>query len=384
MSELLRPDFVHDHGKFMLTFIMLWAYFSFSQWLIIWAGNLPEEITWYMRRLNGGWGFVGLFLVIFQFAVPFVLLLSRPFKRDVTRLVWLAVWLMLMRYVDLFWLIEPNFSRTFTVTWADIVVPIRDGWIVAGVLLPQLEFDAAAAGLRLRMPSKYWNRHMSEERKIHHHGHVEPSTNARTSVRAAIFTFMAGLAIAGVLIYFIVDGMYRFLDALLERRISRRRIRWCDSGPNPEHPRYHVRRTSSRFPAAALETNERIELNGFRLQEEQKLHSYGWVDQEAESCTFRSSRRWRCLRSAGCRPRRRRARRPPPAVNMTQQAAAKARSQSEDSGEVVTGKQKKEVRSEKLQAHNSDGCYCCSCWRRRFRAGHERICRLRPTFVRRD
>jgi hypothetical protein len=127
MSELLKPEHVHDHGKFMLTFIMLWAYFSFSQWLIIWAGNLPEEITWYMKRLNGGWGFVGLALVLFHFAVPFVILLSRPFKRDVTRLVWLAVWLMFMRYVDLFWTIEPNFSATFTVTWADVLVPFAMG-----------------------------------------------------------------------------------------------------------------------------------------------------------------------------------------------------------------------------------------------------------------
>ena len=127
MSELLKPDYVHDHGKLMLTFVMMWAYFSFSQWLIIWAGNLPEEITWYMRRLNGGWGGVGLFLVIFNFAVPFVLLLSRPFKRDVTRLVWLAVWLLLMRYLDLFWMIEPNFSKTFSVTLADIVVPVAMG-----------------------------------------------------------------------------------------------------------------------------------------------------------------------------------------------------------------------------------------------------------------
>ena len=72
MSEMLKPDFVHDHGKWMLTFIMVWAYFNFSQWLIIWAGNLPAEITYYMRRLNGGWGYVGLFIVIFHFAVPFV------------------------------------------------------------------------------------------------------------------------------------------------------------------------------------------------------------------------------------------------------------------------------------------------------------------------
>jgi hypothetical protein len=127
MSVLLRPAFVHDHGKFMLTFIMVWAYFSFSQWLIIWAGNLPEEITWYIRRLSGGWGFVGLFLVLFQFAVPFAILLSRPFKRDITKLVWLAVWLIFVRYVDLFWLVEPNFSATFRVTWADLLIPFGMG-----------------------------------------------------------------------------------------------------------------------------------------------------------------------------------------------------------------------------------------------------------------
>ena len=131
MSVLLRPDFVHDHGKFMLTFIMVWAYFSFSQWLIIWAGNLPEEITWYMRRLHGGWGYVGVFLVLFHFAVPFVLLLSRPFKRDITKLVWLAAWMLFMRYVDLFWIIEPNFSATFRVTLAEILIPFAMGglWI---------------------------------------------------------------------------------------------------------------------------------------------------------------------------------------------------------------------------------------------------------------
>jgi hypothetical protein len=127
MSEMLRPDFVHDHGKWMLTFIMVWAYFNYSQWLIIWAGNLPSEITYYLRRLNGGWGYVGLFIVIFHFAIPFATLLSRPFKRNIRKLVWLAVWLMLMRYVDLFWIIEPNFSKTFAVTVADIVVPVAIG-----------------------------------------------------------------------------------------------------------------------------------------------------------------------------------------------------------------------------------------------------------------
>jgi hypothetical protein len=151
MSELLKPDFVHDHGKWMLVFTMVWAYFNFSQWLIIWAGNLPAEITFYLRRLGGGWGYVGLILVLFHFVVPFVILLSRPFKRDIRRLVWLAVWLMLMRYVDLFWIIEPNFSKALNVTWADIVVPVAIGglWLAyffhnlaALPLLPVYDADA--------------------------------------------------------------------------------------------------------------------------------------------------------------------------------------------------------------------------------------------------
>jgi hypothetical protein len=129
MSEMLKPDFVHDHGKWMLVFIMVWAYFNFSQWLIIWAGNLPAEITFYLKRLNGGWGWIGLSLVLFHFAIPFAILLSRPLKRDIRKLVWVAILLLLMGYVDLFWIVEPNFSTNLTVTLADIVVPIAIGGI---------------------------------------------------------------------------------------------------------------------------------------------------------------------------------------------------------------------------------------------------------------
>ncbi len=127
MSELLKPEHVHDHGKLILTFVMLWAYFSFSQCLIIWAGNLPEEISWFVRRLNGGWGFVGLFLAGFNFAVPFVFLLSRQLKRNLPKLMWLAVWLIFMRVVDLFWMIEPTFHEQLHVTVWDIVVPVAIG-----------------------------------------------------------------------------------------------------------------------------------------------------------------------------------------------------------------------------------------------------------------
>jgi hypothetical protein len=127
MSKMLRPADVQDHGKLMLTFLMLWAYFSYSQFLIIWAGNLPGEITWYTRRLYHGWHWVGLAVVVLHFAVPFLLLLSRPFKRSAYTLVWLAAWLMLMRYLDLFWYIEANFSATFFVSISDVILPIAIG-----------------------------------------------------------------------------------------------------------------------------------------------------------------------------------------------------------------------------------------------------------------
>jgi hypothetical protein len=117
VSDYLTDTEVHDHGKLMLAFVMVWAYFNFSQWLIIWAGNLPEEIPWYKARLNGGWQFVGLFLVIFHFAVPFALLLSRQLKRKAASLVWLASWLFLMRIVDIYWHIEPAFHPEVHLSW---------------------------------------------------------------------------------------------------------------------------------------------------------------------------------------------------------------------------------------------------------------------------
>src|SRR6266567_950030 len=130
-ASLLKPKEVHDHGKLMLTFVMLWAYFSFSQLLIIWAGNLPSEITFFTRRIYSGWQVVALALVVFHFAVPFLLLLSRSFKRDPKTLVWLATWLLFMRFVDLFWYIEPNFNQTISsLSWIhllDLVVPVAIG-----------------------------------------------------------------------------------------------------------------------------------------------------------------------------------------------------------------------------------------------------------------
>jgi hypothetical protein len=107
LAAVYQPRHLHDHGKLMLAFVMIWAYFSFSQFLIIWSGNLPEEITWYLHRLRGGWQYVALFIVLFHFALPFVLLLSRNLKRRIGSLMLVALLVLAARTVDLFWLIAP-------------------------------------------------------------------------------------------------------------------------------------------------------------------------------------------------------------------------------------------------------------------------------------
>src|SRR5712692_5427332 len=104
LDAIVVPAHFHDLGNLMLAFVMLWAYFSFSQYLIIWSGNLPEEIAWYLHRLQTGWRFVGITLVLFHFAVPFCLLLSRAVKREADMIVKVAIGMLVVRLVDLFWL----------------------------------------------------------------------------------------------------------------------------------------------------------------------------------------------------------------------------------------------------------------------------------------
>jgi len=108
----------HDHGKLLLALVMLWSYFAFSQFLIIWSGNLPEEIGWYTKRMHGVWGTLIVVVVILHFALPFLLLLSRSLKRDPRKLVIVAAMILVMRVVDLLWMIEPAFSgEKFHVSW---------------------------------------------------------------------------------------------------------------------------------------------------------------------------------------------------------------------------------------------------------------------------
>ena len=136
LDRIVAASHFHDLGNLMLAFVMLWAYFSFSQYLIIWSGNLPAEIGWYLHRLQTGWRAVGLVLILFHFAAPFIVLLSRTVKREPELLVKVAAGILIVRLVDLFWLIAPEFHQGgISVSWLDIVLPVTLGslWLTCFV-----------------------------------------------------------------------------------------------------------------------------------------------------------------------------------------------------------------------------------------------------------
>jgi hypothetical protein len=111
MNRIVAPLHFHDLGKLLLALVMLWAYFAFSQFLIIWSGNLPEEIEYYLVRMHSVWGAIIVTVAALHFAAPFLFLLSRNLKRDPHKLVLVAVLVLIMRVIDLFWLFLPAFTR---------------------------------------------------------------------------------------------------------------------------------------------------------------------------------------------------------------------------------------------------------------------------------
>lgn len=124
-SRWLAKSHFHDLGNLTMAFVMLWAYVSFSQFLIIWSGNLPEEIPWYLARIGPAWQGMALGLVVCHFAAPFAILLMRGSKRNAPRLARLAAVLLLVRFADYYWLIAPAFdSAAFTPHWLDLVAPV--------------------------------------------------------------------------------------------------------------------------------------------------------------------------------------------------------------------------------------------------------------------
>ena len=152
MDQILKPSHFHDLGKLTLAFVMIWAYFNFSQYLLIYAANLIEEIPYFTVRTNNGWQYAVLFLVVFQFAVPFFLLLSRDLKRTPRRLVVVATFLLVVRFFDIFMLVSPEFDPSgmnlhmmpgvhhgrFFFHWLDLAAPLAIGGLWVWMFFTQL------------------------------------------------------------------------------------------------------------------------------------------------------------------------------------------------------------------------------------------------------
>lgn len=140
LASLFKPSHLHDLGKLLLTFVMLWAYFAFSQLLIVWSGNLTDEIPWYLRRFATSWGWLGIALIVFQFIVPFLLLLSRPLKRNVIALSCVVGLIIVMRFVDLMWIVMPGYyQRGLRIHWLNFSVPLALGGLWIATFIWQLK-----------------------------------------------------------------------------------------------------------------------------------------------------------------------------------------------------------------------------------------------------
>jgi hypothetical protein len=138
--EAGSPRYFHDLGNLLLMFVMLWMYLAFMQYLIIWIEDLPHEIDWFVPRVRTNWRWLALGLVVFQFGLPFFVLLSRRAKRTATVLGSLAAVLVLVHGIDIFWLIAPTFRpRGFRVTWTDLAALLGIGGIWCAVFLWQFE-----------------------------------------------------------------------------------------------------------------------------------------------------------------------------------------------------------------------------------------------------
>lgn len=140
MSQILTKRHMHDLGKLMLATTMLFAYFSFSQFLITWAGNLPEEIPWYKHRLQGGWDTMGMILVFLHFVLPFALLLSQDIKKDFPKIRAIAILIIVARCAGVFWETVPEFfpNQPLHISWLDFTAPIGLGGVFIAFFLTNL------------------------------------------------------------------------------------------------------------------------------------------------------------------------------------------------------------------------------------------------------
>lgn len=136
LADVVTDRHLNDLGSLLLAAVVLWVYLVFVQFFIIWAGNIPEEVSWYVHRLETSWGWVGQFLVLFHFALPFLVLMSRQVKQRPQYLAVVAGTIVFAHLVDTFWLVAPTFHEEgFHLHWLDVAAPVAIGglWIAAFV-----------------------------------------------------------------------------------------------------------------------------------------------------------------------------------------------------------------------------------------------------------
>ncbi|MGF1508689.1 MAG: hypothetical protein ACFB9M_04205 [Myxococcota bacterium] len=125
VGDAATVERIHDLGKIQFALVALWAYLNFSQFVIIWYANLPEESVWYIRRIHGGYEFLAVFIIFGQFVLPFMLLLTRFTKRRMATLSSIAAFLIVMRLIDLYWFVMPTEHHpTLQLTWGDVGAPL--------------------------------------------------------------------------------------------------------------------------------------------------------------------------------------------------------------------------------------------------------------------
>jgi len=140
LSRIIAPWVFQDLGNLMLAFIMLWAYLSFSQFLLIWVENLQHEIPWYLHRMSGGWAVIAIGLIVLQFSLPFILLLSRVVKRTPATLCVVVGMVALMHLIEIYWFVTPTFHPDgFYLHWTTVLAPIGVGGVWLAAFLHRLK-----------------------------------------------------------------------------------------------------------------------------------------------------------------------------------------------------------------------------------------------------
>ncbi|NLG72412.1 MAG: hypothetical protein GX495_10270 [Chloroflexi bacterium] len=151
LTEMMTPLVFRDLGAFLLSGVIFWAYIAYSQFVIIWSGNIPREVLWYLSRVTGGWLVVQLIVIVVQFVLPFLILLPLSTKRSPRILAFLAILILLMRLFETFWTVAPAFHPArFSIDWMDLVAPVALGGLWAAAFVWHLSRTPQAALIRRR------------------------------------------------------------------------------------------------------------------------------------------------------------------------------------------------------------------------------------------